>query len=74
MTNAPVAVDLLETLHVSLQLSPEVTLDERLIAGDDVDDLGNLVIAELTGPQVGIDPGLIKDLLRRRASDSINIR
>ena len=59
MAQATVAVDCLEALQVTLNLSAEITLDDNLLAGDGGDDRSDLLGREFLGADVGIDVGLL---------------
>ena len=63
MAQAPVAADVHQQLHVLRDLAAEVALD-LIIALDDLPDPDDLPLAELLGPRVDRDPGLLADLVR----------
>ena len=72
MTDTADAVDGSETLELRLLFTSEVTLDDDAFALDDRADLDQLVFAQFTCAEVGVDACLIKNADSRVVSDSIN--
>ena len=62
MTHAAVAIDGGEALHVPLELTTKVTFDDDTGIVDGLGDLRQLVVAQFTRANVGIDTGFLEDL------------
>lgn len=72
--NATVAVDGGKALHLSLLLTTKVTLDEDSLVLDHRGNLDQLLLAELTGANVRVHPGVIEDLGGGGGTDTENVR
>ena len=72
MTGTAVALDVLESLDVLLDLATESTFD-GVGAIDDVHDAANLVFVELAGLLVGINAGLAEDGHGIDGADAIDV-
>jgi len=68
-----VAVDGLETLQVTLNLTAKVTFNDNLLAGDGGDDRSDLLGRKFLGADVGIDVGLLEDALGGLRADAVNV-
>lgn len=73
MPDAAVAIDRLEALKVTLHFPPQIAFDRNLVVRDGVDDLVDLLRAEVFRPQVGVDVGLFENAFRGRGADSVNV-
>ena len=73
MTNASIAIDGLEALEVGLQLAAQIAFDRELARGDRLDDLVELFVAQILGPQVRIDVGLLENANRSARADAVNV-
>jgi hypothetical protein len=74
VTNAPVAVDLLEALEVELKVPAEVTFDGDAVGLNDRNDDPDLLVGQFTRAGVRVDVRLAEDLLRERKADAIDVR
>ena len=73
MAQAAITVDGLKTLEVALDVTAKIALDEHLLRGDGGDDCAYLFWAELPGPDVRVDVGLLQDPLGGLGADSVNV-
>ena len=73
MAETTVAVDGLETLQVTLNLTAKVTFNDNLLAGDGGDDRSDLLGRKFLGADVGIDVGLFEDALGGLRADAVNV-
>src|SRR5260370_29322499 len=77
VAHAAVGTDLGQALDVRRDVAPEVALDEDLLARchtvDDLAQAGNLLLAEVLGPDVRVEVGRLHDLLRGRAADAVDV-
>ena len=74
MTLTAVAVDTEEALHVSLLLTAKVAFADDLHGLDGLNDLGHLVVGQLSCTDVGVDIGSSKDFAAKRKTDAIDVR
>lgn len=73
VTDAPVAVDLLEALEISLKHPAKITFDHNAFGTDDVSQFCQLLIRKLTGPGIWIDPCTLQNSTTRHWANAINI-
>ena len=73
MTNATVAIDRLQTLHVHLELTSKVTFDHDFLALDHSSDRGHLIGSQFSSSKGGINVRLIEDFLRCYRPNSVNV-
>ena len=74
VANTAVAVDGSQALQLRLALAAEITLNEDLLGLDHLCDAHELIFAELTGPDVRINAGVLENLCRGRAADAEHVR
>jgi len=74
VADATIALDLSQTLEVTLLLSAQVALNHDIVALDDVNDLRELLVGELTSTNVRINSSLNEDFTCGAIPDPINIR
>jgi hypothetical protein len=60
VSNAPVALDGLQSFEVEALFSPQVTLDNMFAFLDGVDDLGQLIFTQIFGSQRGLNASLAR--------------
>lgn len=73
MADAAQTVNAGKTLQGQLLLTTEVTLDENVVAGDSLYDLGQLSVGESARAKVRRDTGLLKHLLGSRGPNAVNV-
>lgn len=73
VADATQAVDAGQTLERHLLLTAEVTLDEDVIAGDSLNNLGQLSVGESACAEVRRNTGLLKHLLGGGGADAVNV-
>ena len=73
MTNATVAIDRLEALHVHLNFAAKIALDHDLLALDHRSDRSHLIGSQFSSAKGGINVRLIEDFLRRYRPNSVNV-
>lgn len=73
MTNAPVAIDRLQTLEIRLQFAAQVALDRQFASRDCLDDLVELLAAQIFRAQIGINVGLVEDLFSGARANAVNV-
>ena len=74
MANAAIAIDRLKPLEIRLQFPAKITFDRELAGGDRLNDLADLLGAQIFRADVGIDIDLLEDALRGARANAINIR
>ena len=72
MTQASVATDLHEALHVLLNIATQVALDVEVLL-DVVAQLDELLLGQIVGAGVGVDTGVGQNLLRGGQADAVNV-
>ena len=73
MADAAVAINRLQALEIRLQLAAQITLDRQLAGGDRLDDLVELLAAQILRAEIGIDVGLFEQLFRRARTNAENV-
>ena len=73
MTNAPVAVDRLETLQIRGDFAAKVTLKHPLVLGDDVENFIQLLFGEILSAHVGVEPRFFDESIRPRGADAVDV-
>ena len=73
MANAAIAVDRLESLKIGLEFAAQVAFDRQLARGDGLNDLIDLLAAQILRPHVEIDVGLFENLFRGARADAVNV-
>jgi hypothetical protein len=74
VTISTIAVDRSKALHVTLNLAAKIALDHDTSSGNRIGDPSELLIAQLSGADVLIDSGFLKNFRGSFPSDSIDIR
>ena len=72
VTDAAVAVDLLQTADVSGDSTAQITFDEQIVLKD-LGDLGDLIGGEIAGHEVAVDSDFGDDFQRLGRADTIEI-
>ena len=73
MADAAQTVDAGQTLESHLLLTAQVTLDEDVVAGDSLNNLGQLSVRERARAKVRGDTGLLQHLLSRGGPDAVDV-
>ena len=73
MANATIAVDRLQALEVTLNLSAKIALDDNPLTGNCGNDTSDLLGRKLLGADVRIDIGLFEDALGSLRADAVNV-
>lgn len=73
MPDTTVAIDGSKALEIALQFPAKVTFNHQAGRSHGVSDFGKLVIGQLTGPDVGINTGLLQNPFRGGGTNAINI-
>ena len=73
MADAAQTVNAGQTLESHLLLTAQVTLDEDVVAGDSLNNLGQLSVRERACAKVGGDTGLLKHLLSRGGPNAVDL-
>ncbi len=74
MTDAPVAIDRLQTLEIRLQFATQIALDRQLASRDRLDDLVELLAAQVFRTKIRINVGLVKDLFSGARTNAVYVR
>ena len=74
VTNAAVAVDLLEAREVELQVAAQVAFDGDGVGLNDRDDGSDLLVAQFPGAGVRVDVRLAENPLRQSRPDAVDVR
>ena len=73
VANASVAFDALETLEVQAQFAAEVAFDDVFAVLDGVDDLRELLLIQILGPNAAVDFCFLEDVERVRRPDAVDV-
>ncbi len=73
VADAAVAVDGSEALELRLALTAEIAFDHDRLCLDHLRDLDELVFSKLTGADIRINSGVLKNTARRRAADAEHV-
>ena len=73
VADAAQTVDAGQTLESHLLLTTQVTLDEDVVAGDCLHNLGQLSVGKRARAQIRRDTGLLKHLLSRGGPDAVDV-
>ena len=73
MAQPAIAIDRLEALEIALKLSSEVAFNQETACRDRLDDLVELLGAQILRAGIGVDVGLLEDLFRGARTDSVHV-
>ena len=73
VTNATVAVDLLEALQIEWQFPAEVAFDNVVVGLDVGDDGTQLLVGQFTGAGIWIDINLLQNLFGEAWADAVDV-
>src|SRR6266536_5509503 len=71
--DAAITLDALETLEVHADFAAEIALDDVFPILNRVNDLGQLLFAEILRADGGVDFGLGQDIFRVAWADAVNV-
>ena len=54
-------------------LAAKIALHHPLVLGDDVEDLVELLLGQVLGPHVGVEAGLLDDLVGPVRADAVDV-
>lgn len=73
MALSAIAIDGSKPLQRRLLFTPEISFDCDPLALDHLSDLHQLILRQLTRPQIAVDSSLLQDLQRTGGSDSVYV-
>ena len=73
VTQAAVAVDLLEALQIDLDVPAQVAFNDVIVGLDIGDDGSELLVGEFAGAGVRIDAELAEDLFGEAGADAVDV-
>lgn len=73
MADATIAVDGLQALEITGELTTKVTLDDPLVLSDDVKDLVELLLGQILSAHIRIKADLSDNLIGTARADAVNI-
>lgn len=73
VTEATVAIDLLEALQIDLQIPAKVTFDDVVVRLNVGDDGTQLFVGQFTGAGIRIDINLLQNLFGEAWADAIDV-
>ena len=73
MPDASIALDALKALQIHADFAAEVTLNDIFAILNRMNDLGQLLFAQILGANPGIDIGLGQDVFRVARADAVNV-
>ena len=73
MPDAPVAFDALEALKVHADLPAQIAFDNVLAVLDGMDDLRELLLSQILGPDATVNIGLGEDVDRIAGADPVDV-
>jgi hypothetical protein len=69
-----IAIDRLEAFEIALELSSEVAFNQETACRNRLDDLVELLGAQILRAGIGVDVGLFENLFRGARTDAVNVR
>jgi hypothetical protein len=74
MPNAPITINRLKPLQIALQLPPQIPLNQQTTRSNRLDNLVQLLSAQIFRPNIWADIRLLQYSLRRGRTNPVNVR